>query len=129
MQRLLFIVVILLDQITKSIFMPAAYNTAGVFGLGHQIPWVALTILLLCALIVWWSHAADQTEKNILMVIIASGLSNFYDRIIFGGVRDFIWWPVINVYGNVADLVLTIAVVLFLIKSIWHRHKPKSLIY
>lgn len=127
MQGFLFIAVIALDQVTKSMFTPVTYNTAGVFGVGGQIPWIALTTLLLGALFVWWRHSADQTEKTIIAVVFASGLSNVYDRVIFGGVRDFIWWPIIGVYGNVADLVLAIAVAFFLSKSVWYSHKSKNL--
>jgi lipoprotein signal peptidase len=44
-----------------------------------------------------------------LVLIVSSGFSNLIDRLFLdGGVRDFIYWPILNVYGNMADLLLVI---------------------
>ncbi len=103
--------VVLLDQVSKVVFVSKAVNTGGVFGVGKDWAW---TILSLVALVVlgWVLVKSEKVvERYGLVIILASGLSNLIDRVVLGGVRDFIFWPILNVYGNVADLLLMIGVV------------------
>lgn len=103
--------VILLDQVSKVIFVSKAVNTGGAFGIGKDWAWISLSLIVLVVL--GWVLAKSERvmERYGLVIILASGLSNLIDRVILGGVRDFIYWPVLNVYGNVADLLLTVGVI------------------
>jgi lipoprotein signal peptidase len=48
-------------------------------------------------------------------MVVMGGLSNLIDRAIWGGVRDFIYYPWFGLYGNVADFILVMGVgILFL---------------
>lgn len=106
----IFLLVIFSDQASKVIFAPKVLNNSGAFGFGGQLPWLFLTFLALAILLMWWRKTTDPRERMTATVIVASGVSNLLDRILLGGVRDFIWWPILSVYGNLADLYLTIAV-------------------
>ncbi len=67
----------------------------------------AVVSLLAAAAIVYWSRhkstARDRWLCGALGLILAGTLGNFYDRIVFNGVRDFLhWnylfdWPVFNI--------------------------------
>jgi len=103
--------VILLDQVSKVVFVSSHINTGGVFGIGKDWSWIIFSLISLIVL-GWILVKSEKTmERYGLVIILASGLSNLIDRIFLGGVRDFIFWPILNVYGNVADLLLTIGVI------------------
>jgi lipoprotein signal peptidase len=83
----------------------------------------AVISLLAAAAIVWWSThkstARDRWLCAALGLILAGTLGNFYDRVMFNGVRDFLhWnyrldWPVFNV----ADCCLVCGAVLLLFQA------------
>lgn len=105
-----FLLIVLVDQATKMLATTKVLNTSGVFGIGEQLPWgVVLGVVLLVVFRLFRASTVNR-EKTALLAIFSAGMSNFIDRLLFDGVRDFIWWPVLNVYGNVADMVLTLAV-------------------
>jgi lipoprotein signal peptidase len=104
--------VMLLDQSTKVVFESNILNSGGVFGVGEGASWIVFSLISLIFVGVLLSKSVNVNEKYGLTIIFASGLSNLIDRIILGGVRDFIFWPILNVYGNVADLLLTLGVVI-----------------
>lgn len=103
--------VLLLDQVSKAVFISNHINTGGVFGIGKDWAWVIFSLIALMVLGWVLLKSEKVIERYGLVMILASGLSNLIDRIFLGGVRDFIYWPILNVYGNVADLLLTIGVV------------------
>jgi lipoprotein signal peptidase len=83
----------------------------------------ALISLLAAAAIVVWSYqrttAADRWLCAALGLILAGTLGNFYDRLVFNGVRDFLhWnylfdWPVFNI----ADCCLVVGACLLLLQA------------
>jgi len=86
-------------------------NQGALFGLGGEYAHLANTVFagvsILAALaIIYWSTrrttAGDWALCAALGLILAGTLGNLYDRIVFGGVRDFLYfhwfeWPVFNV--------------------------------
>ena len=103
--------VVLLDQVSKVVFVSEYINIGGVFGIGKDWAWMLFSLMALVVL--GWVLAKSERvmERYGLVIILASGLSNLIDRVVLGGVRDFIFWPILNVYGNVSDLLLTIGVI------------------
>lgn len=117
-------------------------NPGAVFGIGAGKRWVFVGFTFLAmgfALYLfarwtvlgdWWSHAA-------LGLLVAGGIGNLYDRLVFGCVRDFIhplpgvkvpfgwelpWggrevWPYVS---NLADLLLIIGIAML----IWRSLRP-----
>ena len=65
-----------------------------------------------------------KLEKLSLGLILGGTIANAMDRLIFGGVRDFIYLKFINfAIFNVADMAITIGAVLFCISVIFLRDR------
>ena len=63
---------------------------------------------------------SETSEKIIFSIIVGGALGNFYDRIVFNAVPDFIDLHYGNFHWftfNVADIFITIGVIAFLIKG------------
>src|SRR5438445_18032 len=90
----------------------------------------ALVSVLAAGAIVYWSlrrsTVHDWSLCAALGLILAGTLGNLYDRLVFGGVRDFLhwyrWfeWPVFNV----ADCCLVCGAFLLLAQAFWNRPEP-----
>lgn len=81
-----------------------------------------ISLLAAGAIIVWSSHrntASDRWLCTALGLILAGTLGNFYDRVMFNGVRDFLHWN----YGfdwpvfNFADCCLVAGAFLLLVQA------------
>src|SRR5207302_1714911 len=103
-------------------------NHGALFGfLRHFEKWAntgfALISLLAALAIIYWSTQAGTARDPWLCaalgLILAGTLGNFYDRLVFHGVRDFLhWnylfdWPVFNV----ADCCLVVGACLLLLQA------------
>jgi signal peptidase II len=114
-------------------------NPGAVFGMGAGMRWffIAFTIGAL-ALALWmfskWTRAKDRLAHVALGLLIAGGVGNLYDRIVYACVRDFIHplpgvrignreiWPYVS---NVADLWLLIGIGI-LMWFLWRSGDPKQ---
>jgi signal peptidase II len=109
-------------------------NHGALFGLGGEYVWVANTLFAAVSVvaafaIVYWSTrrstARDFSLCAALGLILAGTLGNLYDRMVFGGVRDFLYfywieWPVFNV----ADCCLVCGAFLLLAQAFLTRSAP-----
>ena len=62
---------------------------------------------------------AEKSEKIIYSIIIGGALGNFYDRLVYKAVPDFIDMHYNNIHWftfNIADIFITIGVIIFFIK-------------
>ena len=62
---------------------------------------------------------AEKSEKIIYSIIIGGALGNFYDRFVYKAVPDFIDMHYNNIHWftfNIADIFITIGVIIFFIK-------------
>ncbi|MBL4809667.1 MAG: signal peptidase II [Phycisphaerales bacterium] len=122
-------------------------NPGAVFGIGAGQRWFFIIFTLIAVIIAFvlfakWTKPRDSIAHAGFGLIIAGGVGNLYDRIIFGCVRDFIhplpgvklpfnitWpnggsnevWPYVS---NIADLYLLIGIALLLIYT-W-KQPPES---
>jgi len=113
-------------------------NPGAVFGVGPGKRWffVVFTVLAACAAL-WmfarWTTARDRVSHAALGLILAGGLGNLYDRLLYGCVRDFLhplpgvplpfgltWpggegelWPWVS---NVADALLLVGIGVLMVK-------------
>lgn len=120
-------------------------NKGAVFGLGAGKRWVFVTFTVIAIGVgLWafgrWTHARDRLSHVSIALVLAGGLGNVYDRLMFACVRDFIhplpnvhlplgwhWpndpsgevWPWVS---NVADLFLILGVA-GLMLSMWRTPK------
>ncbi len=123
-------------------------NPGAVFGIGAGQRWFFVIFTLIAMVVAFvlfakWTKPRDWIAHAGFGLIIAGGLGNLYDRILFGCVRDFIhplpgvklpfgitWpnggsdeiWPYVS---NIADLYLLIGIALLLIYT-WKQPPPES---
>ncbi len=103
-------------------------NSGAAFGLlsGNRVPFVFTTILAIVALLFllfqFRQRRADLYSS--LVLVLGGALGNLVDRVRLGDVVDFIdlgWknvrWPVFNV----ADIAVTVGVLLFCYRSLFSR--------
>lgn len=112
---------LLTDQATKwwaQMHDLVILNAGGVFGLFPSVWWgVVLVVLWLILMWQWWKMPLDWTQFG-TGIIVAGGLGNLVDRLVFGSVRDFIYYPGFRFYGNVADILLAVGVVVVIFSKI-----------
>jgi signal peptidase II len=111
-------------------FLPRV-NHGALFGMGQAYAtWANLVFacvsLLAATAIIWWSlrpaAARDGVLCTALGLILAGTLGNLYDRLVFNGVRDFLYWsrwfewPVFNI----ADCCLVCGVCLLTLQALFH---------
>ena len=135
----LFLLLILLDQVAKYLVLDsgmASICNAGVAWGNVALPlWanVALTAvaLLLGALLAWPTLSASPMRLVAALgwvLILTGGVSNLLDKAVRGCVVDFLplpWVPAFPWY-NIADMYLTIGVVLLIGSEIVYNEKAGS---
>ncbi|MBV9124980.1 MAG: signal peptidase II [Planctomycetes bacterium] len=106
-------------------------NHGALFGLGGEYAMLANAVFAVVSIvaalaIMYWSTrrstARDLALCAALGLILAGTVGNLYDRLIFGGVRDFLYfywidWPVFNI----ADCCLVCGAFLLLAQAFWSR--------
>ena len=78
-------------------------------------------ICLVISFVVYLALKSNIGDKIFFSIIIGGALGNFYDRIIFRAVPDFIDLHYNNFHWftfNIADIFITLGVVLYLVKGI-----------
>src|SRR5262249_53217084 len=101
-------------------------NKGALWGLGAGMNtfFAAISLAAAVAIIVWSCRPRAAREGFLcvsLGLILAGTLGNFYDRIVFGGVRDFLHWnywfdfPVFNF----ADCCLVVGAGLLLLQAFY----------
>ena len=106
------------------LFLNPVKNYGSAFGIFSSISFYPYIVLLLSFIIITYIiyNSNNFIEKNWLLkgffiMFLAGILGNSYDRIFLGYVRDFINIPYFAVI-NLADIYLSIAVILILIEFI-----------
>ncbi len=109
-------------------------NKGALFGLGNDYAhlangfFAAVSLLAAVAIIAWSRRSATARDAPLCLalgLIMAGTLGNLSDRVVFGGVRDFLYfywieWPVFNV----ADCCLVCGAFLLLTQAFWSRPLP-----
>jgi lipoprotein signal peptidase len=105
-------------------------NQGALFGFGQGANSIFAVVSLLASIgIILWSCRSAARAQGYLCVtlglILAGTLGNFYDRVVFGGVRDFLhwhWgvdWPVFNV----ADCCLVLGAGLLMLDAFFRKEE------
>jgi signal peptidase II len=106
------------------------WNTGISYGLlDGQPTWVlgAIMLVAIAALSVWWVRAKEPLVRVGLALCIGGALSNALDRLIYGGVADFFHfhWGSWSFYiFNIADMAITLGVILLLVDMLGLKRKP-----
>ncbi|MGC4005092.1 MAG: signal peptidase II [Pirellulales bacterium] len=103
-------------------------NYGAVFGIGqgNRILFVIVSVMAIALLFFLFIKSAKQYTYQILLGMLLAGvLGNFYDRIVYGYVRDMIYaFPNRDIFPwifNIADSLLCTGVGGMFIYSIFHR--------
>lgn len=106
----------------------ALFGLAGEYAHAANALFAMVSILAAGAIIVWSRRATTSRDLPLcaaLGLILGGTLGNLYDRVIFHGVRDFLYfyyinWPVFNV----ADCCLVCGAFLLLFQAFWSQPAP-----
>lgn len=138
----LFVLIFAADRITKWLvvhFLKTSYhinsfleitktiNRGISWGFFHSAPeygywFITVLIAVFCGALIYYAYARLKEKKSILgeVLIIAGGVSNLIDRVLYNGVIDFIlisigeWsWPVFNI----ADIAIVLGATCMLFES------------
>ena len=87
---------------------------------------LSLLILLIILVIIYMIIKSDGLKKFSLMLILGGALGNFYDRIAYGAVPDFIDFHVNGFHWfifNIADIFISIGVFALILIEIFDKQK------
>lgn len=119
-----FLLLLFIDQLLKYTIQPKIINQSIVFGLGdnmHSIIGIMInSIALLFLLIILFKKSLVKYEY-VLYGLLLMGLSNYVDRLVYGGVIDYI--RVANIWFNIADLVINLILIYLIINILKHNGK------
>ena len=77
-------------------------------------------IFLVIIFLVYYLIKSDKNDKLIFSIIIGGAIGNFYDRLVYKAVPDFIDIHFANFHWftfNVADIFITLGVIIYLFKG------------
>ena len=89
---------------------------------------VTLLIGIVILLLAYILAISEKVDKLIYSIIVGGALGNFYDRVIFNAVPDFIDLHYGNFHWftfNLADIFITIGILIFIIKGNFVKNKNK----
>ena len=106
-------------------------NRGALFGIGQDANFLfGLVSVAAAGAIIFWSTRPASARHGLLCfalgLILAGTLGNLYDRIVFHGVRDFLYWykwvdwPVFNI----ADCCLVVGAGLLLVEALFIKVEP-----
>ena len=85
---------------------------------------ITLVILIVIFVLIYFISLSSRADKIIYSIIIGGALGNFFDRIIFKAVPDFIDLHYNNFHWftfNIADIFITIGILIFIFKEMFYR--------
>jgi len=140
----LFVVLFLLDQYIKSLFVNGfeargecislvlAYNYGVAFSmfsfLEENLKYIQIAIMLGGLIYLYFNKDIFSSYYFPVALLVAGGVSNIYDRFIHGGVVDYVYWHCWFDFAifNLADVLIDIAVVMILWISYKESKKEKE---
>ena len=88
---------------------------------------ISVMILLVILFLGFWLYRSDiKIEKIALSVVIGGALGNWYDRIRFNAVPDFIDFHYLDFHWfifNVSDIVITVGIILLLLSELLKKNE------
>ncbi len=147
---LLLIIVFLFDRVSKIkiiehqlnnnrvyvndfINLDLVWNTGigfGIFSTTSNLTYNLITILIAIVMIfiVYLIKKSNFFDKFFFTMILAGALGNFYDRIVYSAVPDFIDIHYENFHWftfNIADISISIGIIMIIIKDLFFKNDKK----
>lgn len=128
MQRNIFhfvmplIAILVIDQFTKYWSQPIVINTGVSFGLFSSGITTLALVMVLALVALSYGTVFFRISPIASGVFFGASSSNILDRILFGGVRDFLPVPILGVRNNLADW----GIILSLLWIFWNLKKASS---
>lgn len=116
--------------INKFINFELTWNTGigfGLFSSESNLIYNSISVLitLVILFLLYLAIKSDNFDKINLSIIIGGALGNFYNRIFYKAVPDFIDLHYNNFHWftfNIADIFITIGIILFILKSFFEKN-------
>lgn len=131
------VAIVVADQITKAVlygqsysvwgdflWVESSFNTGAAFSFLSGKVWLFICISVLsCAVMIYFicstKWGLGMYTKISLSLVLGGAIGNLIDRIMLGGVRDFIYLKSINfAIFNVADMAVTVGAIALVISVI-----------
>ena len=87
---------------------------------------ITLLIAIITSIIIWLANKSKGVEKLGFLMIVGGSFGNIFDRIYYSSVPDFIDISINNFHWfifNVADIFITIGVILLIILEFFKKKK------
>lgn len=111
-----------MDRITKHVFDSISVINQGIsFGLFQSPLWIVHLVLFVGLFLFFWRESASHPIPYGL--ILGGSISNIVDRILFGGVKDWIHLPY-GMTNNIADWAIFFGVCILIVQ--WHHGQRPS---
>ena len=126
--------VVLIDQLKKQwlygqsfsvigniLWIESSFNTGAAFSMMSGALWFFITVAVIACIIMIYLLISKKWglttfNKISIALVLGGAIGNLIDRIIFGGVRDFIYFKSINfAIFNIADAAVTVGGVLLVV--------------
>jgi len=140
--------VFILDRFTKIVIIKHQLNNQGIFVndyLNFELVWntgvgfglfsqnaniyyhlISLLIFSVIIFLIYIIVRASFLEKILFSIILGGAIGNFYDRLIYFAVPDFIDFHINDFHWftfNIADIFITVAIILIIVQDLMLRKK------
>ena len=100
----------------------------GLFSFNQKIYYNFLTIIIIIItfIILWMIIKTEKLERLAFMMIFGGSMGNIFDRLFYSAVPDFIDFHVKNFHWfifNVADIFITIGVIMLICNEVFLKNK------
>lgn len=125
----IFFLSLLLDQLSKYWAQGMGWvviNSGISFALFSQIKisnFLLFTASILLVVILLILVKKFPESSFLSTIFMASAFSNLLDRIVFSGVRDWLPVPILGLKNNLADWLMFLVVIFYLLKNIKHANR------
>ena len=103
----------------------------GLFSFNEDYLYNSLTFLIFIVIIIiiFMIRKSDPLRKYALLLVLGGALGNFFDRLIYKAVPDFIDFHVGNFHWfifNVADIFITLGILFMIIIELFNKEKKNE---
>ena len=116
------------------LWLKTVFNTGAAWGSFSGGRWIFIAISSVCLVIFVWILFSKKSIKSKLYklsisLLLGGLLGNLFDRIVFEGVRDFIYLKFINFpVFNIADIAVTVGTILLIVFILfYYKNYEKNL--